>query len=295
MDANTIVGIEKMCIARQTLDNKMGLTYETPVYYAGVKEMGIKPKSNNSKNYAENQLAQQANVFDAADVDILRNCLTSAEQANLLGQTLASSGGVFAKSDDKPPYVALLYKANIDGGGFRYGVLYKGMFSIPEVTMKGQEGKIEYQNPKLSAVFQPTKNNKMWEYHVDTTDPNCPDNIDTTWFNSVVIPAIDTVPPTLVSVPANNATAVATSAVVVITFNKAMDASTITDGNIFLTTAAGVQVSCALTLDATQTIATLTPKSKLSTGAHLAIVTNDVKSATGVNLEATKIIKFTVA
>lgn len=295
MNENTIIGVEKIALAKLTLDEITGLTYDTPIYNPGVKELGLKPKVNNSKNYAENQMAQQRNILDSVDVDVSRNCLTSAERAFALGQTIAAAGGVFSKGNDKAPYVALLYKANLDGDGYRYGVLYKGMFTVPEESMKGQEGKIDYQNPKISATFQPTKYNKMVEYHVDTTDPNCPADIDTTWFNAVVIPEVDTVAPTLTSVPANNASAVAVSSVVTITFNKAMDDSTITLGNILLMTAAGVQISCALVLDATKKIATLTPVANLSAGIHLAIITKDVRSATGVNLAATSIIKFTVA
>lgn len=289
-----ITGVEKAYIAKQTLDTKEGLTYETPVYYAGIQSYDCKPKTNNSKIYAENRIWAQNNKFDSADIDLMMAQLASAQRAFILGQSIAALGGVYASSNDNAPYVALLYKATIEGG-YRYGVYYKGMFTVPGDTAKTQEGKKEYQPSKLTASFQPTINNGFWEYHVDTTDPNCPVDIDDTWFTNVVVPSVDTVAPTLTSTPANNATSVAVSSPVAVTFSKAMDETTITSGNIFLTTAAGALVACTLTLNATKKIATLTPKSNMSTGVHLAIVTKDVKSATGVNLAATSVIKFTVA
>jgi phi13 family phage major tail protein len=299
---STVTGIEKVYIAMNTKDDVSALTYGVPVYYEGIKELGIKPKTNNVKLYAENKLWDQSNSFDSVDVDITLASLSSIQRAMLLGQTIAATGGVYATDDDLAPYVAILYKANIRGG-FRYGVLYKGLFALPEDTAKGQEGKLEFQTPKISAVFQSTvyeitgqDGNKkgVWEYHVDTIDPNCPVGIDATWFTSVTVPTLDIVAPTFTSVPANNATGVAVGAAVNITFNKAMDDSTITLGNIFLLTAAGVLTTCLLTLNTAKTIATLTPGSNLSAGVYLTVITNGVKSATGVAIANTSVIKFTV-
>ncbi|HEX9060411.1 MAG TPA: major tail protein [Clostridia bacterium] len=182
-----VTGIEKIYVAIQTKDDATGLTYGTPKYYAGIQEIDIKPKQNTTKAFAENILWEQATGFDSAEVSISLLDLTSAERAELLGQDLAAEGGTYATGEDVAPYVAVLYKATIKGG-YRYGVLYKGAFGLPEDNIKGQEGKVDFQSQKMTATFQPTRNNKKWEYHVDTTDPDCPANIDTTWFTTVKIP-----------------------------------------------------------------------------------------------------------
>lgn len=185
-----IVGVEKLYVAVQTKDDigAAGLTYNTPEYFQSVQEIDIKPKLNTEKLYAENKLWDQATTLDSVDVTINLTDLTSAQRAKVLGQTLAAEGGVYASADDQAPYVALLYKANLSSGGYRYGVLYKGQFTLPQDSAKGQEGKVAYQTPSIAATFQPTINNDMWEYHVDSTDANCPANIDSTWFVSVMIP-----------------------------------------------------------------------------------------------------------
>lgn len=182
-----LTGIEKLYVSTNTKDDASGLTYGIPEYYEGVKEINIKPKQNTEKLYAENKLWDQATTFDSADVEINLTDLSSAQRAKILGQTLAAEGGVYASDTDAAPYVAVLYKANIRGG-FRYGVIYKGAFGLPDEDIKGQEGKVAFQTPKITATFQPTIHNGMWEYHVDTTDSNCPADIDSTWFTEVTIP-----------------------------------------------------------------------------------------------------------
>lgn len=297
----TVTGIEKLFVAKNISDTVAAINYDTPKYYEGIQEFGIKPKQNTEKQYAENKLRDQASALDSVDVDLTIASLTSAQKAEILGQTVAAEGGVYASQEDEAPYVAILYKATIRGG-FRYGVLYKGMFTLPEDALKGQEGKIAFQSPKISAVYQPTiyqitgqdgKKKSLWEWHVDTTDPNCPDDIDDAWFTSVKFPTADTVAPTATTVPITAATGVLGTASVVFTFSKAVLGETITDGNIFLLKS-GVPVAAVLTVDATSKIVTLTPATSMATGSYTAVCSKNVKSAAGVPLAASVITNFTV-
>lgn len=301
---SSIVGVEKLYYAKLLTDTAGALTFDTPVYLPGVQKIGFKPKYNKAIQYGENKIWDQVNTFDSADVSVQRADLTSAERADLLGQTIAALGGVFNSSEDVAPYVATLYKANLANGGFRYGVFYKGKYGPPDEDYAGKEGKTDFQSPSIAATYQACIHTidvggdakSLIEYHVDTTDANCPSDIDDTWFASVAVPTADTVAPTLTSVPANNATNVLATAAVVITFNKAMDLTTLTAGNIKLISAAGALIACTLTVNTLNTIVTLTPGSSLSAGTvYFAIVSEDVRSASGVNLAAASSIKFTVA
>jgi len=292
-----IVGIEKLYVAIQTKDNLTGLTYNPPKYYDGVKTLLIKPKQNTEKLYAENMLWDQATTLDSVDIEADLADLSSAQRVELLGQTNAAVGGVYASGSDIAPYVALLYKATLREGAKRYGVIYKGAFQIPDDLIEGQEGKVKFQPPKVVAIFQPTKFNGMWEYHVDTTDPNCPVGIDSTWFNAVTIPAIDLTPPTLITLPADAAAAVLTTANMIWTFNEPIDPAKVISANFFMMKATdGTPVPGALTLDGTGMIATLNPTTDLTAAtAHIAICTTNVTDAAGNHLVATSITNFTTA
>lgn len=290
-----IVGVEKAYIALQTVDTAAALTYAAPAYYEGVKEIGAKPKQNTEKLYAENKLWDQATSFDSCDVALKLADMTSAQRAELLGQTIASLGGVYAKDTDVAPYVALLYKATLRSG-YRYGVFYKGVFGLPDDSMKGQEGKTEFQVPVMNAMFQPTIKNGMWEYHVDTTDPNCPAGIADTWFTAVAIPAADAVAPTVTVVPVDAAANVAVNTTITWTFSKAIVAALAAAANFFVMKADGAAVAGALTIDATNKIVTFTPSANLTAATgYIAIATTSVKSASGVALAAVSVTNFTTA
>lgn len=190
-----IVGLEKLYYAKVTKDDATGVTFETPKYLEGVKEISVKPKQSVEKLYAENKIWEQSTSLDDIDVEVNVVSLTSAELADLLGHKLAAEGGVIASADDEAPYVALLYVANKSRGGKRYGILYKGKFELPDDTSKGKEGKTQFQTPKMKATFQPLQNNGRWKYQVDSDDPLCPADIDTKFFASVIIPTVKTVTP----------------------------------------------------------------------------------------------------
>lgn len=295
-----ITGIEKLYVATVTADTSGALTFGTPAYYEGVKELGIRPITNTSKLYGENKMWAQANSFDSAEVSLALTTLTSAQRAALLGQSTAAAGGTYATSADEAPYVAVLYKANIHttaaGDAYRYGVLYKGKFSIPEDNFKGKEGSIEFQTPVMSAIFQPTINNGMWEYHVDSTDDNYAINTDADWFGAVVVPTVASTAPTVTCVPIDTATEVTVTDNIVFTFSLAMDVTTLTSSNLILMKADGTQAACAITYDSTLKIVTLNPTESMAAGtAYIAMATKGCKSGTNVALAAHNVFNFTTA
>ena len=182
----TVTGIEKLYWAKLLADSLTAVNYQTPLYLPGVKEFDMKPKTNTEKQYAENKLWDQATALDSVDVDITLAAVENSMRALMLGQSVAAEGGIYAAQEDEAPYGAILYKATLRNGGYRYGVLYKGAFTLPDDSIKGQEGKPQFIEPKMSATFQPTvyqitgadgKKKSLWEWHVDTTDPNCPTDI----------------------------------------------------------------------------------------------------------------------
>lgn len=182
------VGLEKLYYAILTKDDEASLTYETPVYLPGVKAIQVNPSAATEKLYAENMVWEQETALEEIQVTVNVADLSNKDSAILLGQTVATEGGVYASEDDEAPYVALLYKANKTNKQARYQVLYKGKFSISEENKEGKEGSVNFQTPSINAVFQTTKNDGNWKYQVDTDDEDCPVDIDTSFFAEVTIP-----------------------------------------------------------------------------------------------------------
>jgi hypothetical protein len=104
----------------------------------------------------------------------------------------------------------------------------------------------------------------------------------TSTFTSAAAP--DTTPPTVVAVsPANGAASVAVTSPVNITFNEAMDATTINGTTVSLkTTSSGTVVSGAVTYNAATNVATFTPTGALAFGTGYTVtVTTGVKDLAG--------------
>lgn len=289
-----IIGIEKLYYAKITKDDSAGVVYGTPIYLPGIKEIGIKPKQNTGKLYAENKLWEQTTTLDSVDIEIETADLTNAQLADLLGHTISSVGGIIKDASDVAPYIALLYKATKTNNRARYGVLYKGKMQLPDDSAKGQEGKVDFQTPKMAATFQPLAYNNDWSYVVDSDDANAPANLDTTFFNTVLLPSMDTTVPTVTSVPIKGATGVAATASVVLTFTKAINVNTLTTDNIFLINSAGATIASTLTVSTDGLTVTLKPSSNLTAGAYTCVITKDVKTTANISLAAVNLINFTV-
>ena len=297
----TVTGIEKLYWAKLISDSISAIHYQAPLYLPGVKEFDMKPKTNTEKQYGENKLWDQATALDSVDVDITLTSVENNMRALMLGQSIAAEGGVYAAQEDEAPYGALLYKATIKGG-YRYGVLYKGAFTLPDDSIKGQEGKPQFIAPKMSATYQPTvyqitgpdgKKKSLWEWHVDTTDPNCPADIGDTWFTAVHFPTVDNAAPTVTVSPADEATGVAADSNIVWTFDKAIDTLSMTKEN-FMLLSGGNAVEGALSIDDTGKVVTFDPAASLASGTYIAVCTANIRSATGTPLKNSSIINFTV-
>ena len=186
-----VVGLDKLYIAK-ILRDEVETEFDKPKYLAGIKEIGIKPKVNGDDFYAENQLWLSETTLANIDVEVDITDLTNEDEAMLLGHKIATEGGIIKSADDTAPEVALLYKANKGNGKARYGVLYKGKFSIGDESYKGKEGKANFQSKKLKATFAPLHSNSMWSYKVDEEQGMT----DTKFFESVILPTEKTETPT---------------------------------------------------------------------------------------------------
>ncbi|HHW15436.1 MAG TPA: Ig-like domain-containing protein [Firmicutes bacterium] len=126
----------------------------------------------------------------------------------------------------------------------------------------------------------------------DTTKP------DKQRFGKIEDLAADATAPTVTGVtPANNATAVAVSSNVQITFSEDMQAATINPATVLLLNAStGAAVAGSVAYDSSTRKATFTPSANLSAAtAYLVVVTTAVKDLAGNALAAAYNSKFTTA
>lgn len=288
------VNIRKLYFALLTQDDLLALVFATPEYIPGVRQVDAKAKTNNDKLWAEGAIWEQETSVEEITLDMDLADLSNALYAKYLGHNVASEGGVYSKEDDRAPYLAVLFEAEKGNGKKAYRVYYKGKLAEPDEGAKTKEGKTDYQTHKVTATFQSLKNNGMGVYKVDEDDANCPADIATAFFASVIVPTTDTTVPTVTSVPLDAATGVAVGANVVLTFSIAIQPATITSSNVFLMKTDGTLIAATLSVDVTNKIVTLNPAANLDVGMYIAVCTNAVKSASGIPLAANTVINFTV-
>lgn len=188
MAIHHITDLNKLYVALITKDESPAPTFEKPVYLPGVKEIGIKIKTNTDMGYAEGIVWDTESTMEGADIDINIVDLTDKEEAMLLGHKIATEGGIIYGANDISPEVAILFKAMKANGKARYVTLYRGKFEDSDEDYKGKEGKTDFQSRKLTGSFSPLKSNGMFKYKVDEEDKMD----DTKFFAEVTIPTVKT-------------------------------------------------------------------------------------------------------
>lgn len=188
-----IVNVAKLYYSTITKDElgASNLVFGTPVYLPGVRQIDAKVQTSTEKLYAEGKVWEQSSTLENVELAVEMADISNADYAIMLGHKLATQGGVIAMSDDVAPYVALLAEFDKSNGEKSYRIFYKGKFNEPDSDGgKTKEDKVEFQTKKITCTFQPLINNSMWKYQVDSDDPSCPADIESTFFNSVIVPTV---------------------------------------------------------------------------------------------------------
>lgn len=290
------INIDRLFLAILTKDERGtgNLTFEKPEYIPGIREFNAKIKQNTEELYAEGTVWDQDTTLEKIEIDFDLADFTNAQAAKYLGHSIATQGGTFSKEDDIAPYIAILYEATKRGGKKTYKVYYKGKLTEPDDQVKQKEGKTNFQTNKVTAIFQPLKNNGLWKYTVDEDDPAAPADLATKFFSSVIIPDEDTTVPTVTVVPQDAATGVLPETNITFTFDKPIQSASVNNANIFLMKADGTFVNTTLTLDSECTKVTLDPTNNLEAGQYVAVCTKNVMSIAGLPLANNIVVNFTV-
>lgn len=179
------VGLEKLYFAPLKEDKPNGEpVFDAPIYLQGVKEIGLKITINTEKLYAENKLWESDTAFDSTEATVKVVDLLAEQEGIILGHKLATNGGVIYKDTDKATPGALLFKSNKGNGKARYTVLYNNTFTDSDESMKGKEGKTDFQTKTIVSTGAPLKSNGMWKHKVDQEDGMT----DEVFFKEVIIP-----------------------------------------------------------------------------------------------------------
>lgn len=182
-----VANLNKFYVAHLLTEGE-SITYDTPKYCEGIKQIQIKPKQNSDPYYHEGRKIFEEQTLQDINVTINITDLTDEDECYIMGHKLAETGGIIRNDNDVAPTVAILYEADKAlGVGKRYAILYAGTFGIVEDDIKSKEGKTNFQSKKLQASFRPLING-LWQYKVDSDSPNTTADFLKKFFEQVTIP-----------------------------------------------------------------------------------------------------------
>ncbi|WP_195346588.1 major tail protein [Paraclostridium sordellii] len=181
-----VVNVSKLYVAHLKTETDGNITFDTPRYLEGVKQIGIKPKQNSDPYYHEGRKVLEEQTLQDVKVTLNVTDLPDEDECYVMGHKLAKTGGVIKNDNDIAPTLAILYKAEKAQGIDKYGILYAGTFGLSDEDLKAKEGKANFQAKKIEASFRPLVNG-LWQYNVCSDSPNVTPEFLKNFFKQVTI------------------------------------------------------------------------------------------------------------
>ncbi len=300
-ETKVVVGVDSVYYALVTQDDVNGYVAGAPAVLVPAMELKSTPKSASETLYADNGANDRVSAEGETDLELISPNFPELVLAALTGKIVdAATGRVFDHSDPSgAPYFALGYRFKKSNGHYRYRWYLKCRAEEPgeEAVSQSDKPNLKPKTLKVSAM----KTIYKFDLKGDGSlmdgvkrvhgDQDTASFSATTWFAAVQVPLAGSPGAfTVSSVPADAATGVALAADVVITFsNELQDGA---EDHIILTTAAGVPVACARTINTARKIVTLNPNSNLTGTTDYLVIIPGVVDIYGQTL-ANTVINFT--
>lgn len=182
-----IIGCESLHLAKVTKDDASTSTWGSPVAVPSLIAIDIKDNKETVEFYSDNKLEQVISAFSGKEVTVELGYLPKEVEAMISGNRY-EEGVYIQDANAVASEIALLFKAPLSRGGFRYVCLYKGILTKEESNYKTKEDTVEGQTVKLSGVFAPLTSNGIPSIEVDDNDEHLTEKQKTminTWFTKV--------------------------------------------------------------------------------------------------------------
>lgn len=164
-------------------------TWEDPVAVPSLIAIDIKDNKDTVEFFSDNKLEQVINAFSGKEVTIELGYLSKEIEAMISGNRY-EEGVYIQDADAVAGEIALMFRAPLSKGGFRYVCLYKGILAKEESNYKTKEDSVEGQTVKLTGVFAPLASNGVPSIEVDDNDKKLTQTQKTMiskWFTEVPV------------------------------------------------------------------------------------------------------------
>lgn len=179
------VGLRDIYYAKITSDDADGTVYETPKRLGRAITANVQPAYNTAELRADDGVAETAESRGVTTVVVNTDDLQPSVQADVLGKTVNDDGVLIDSENDRPPYLALMFRAEKANGAYRYTVLYKGKFTPPENNYETKQETPAFQTPTINGRFLRRTSDDKIGAQVDEDGESVSADIIDNWFKSV--------------------------------------------------------------------------------------------------------------
>ncbi len=154
------VGLRDIYFAKLIKDDATGVAYETPVKIGKAIEASVSPNTNSETLNADDGPSEIETAFGGTEIEIGVDQLAHDVQALLLGHSVNADGVLEKKATDEAPYGALLFRAQVSGGGYKLYAFYKGKFQPQEESFATKTDSLNSRqilSPEHSCVVSSTR------------------------------------------------------------------------------------------------------------------------------------------
>lgn len=176
------VGLKDIYYAIVTSDGEEDTVYETPKRMGKAMTANVQPQFNTGELRAEDGVAETAEARGVTNVVINTDDLTKDVQSDIYGKEVNSEGVLIDSEDDKPPYLALMFRSEKANGAYRHTVLYKGKFTPPESNYETKQETPAFQTPTTNGRFLRRNSDNRIGAQVDEDDEDIGETVISDWF-----------------------------------------------------------------------------------------------------------------
>lgn len=164
-------------------DTEDETTYDEGIRIGKAMQANIQPQFNSADLRADDGVAETAESRGVTTVTVQTDDLSKKSQSVMFGKNINSDGVLEDSEDDRPPYGALAFRSEKANGSFRYVVLYKGRFTLPEQNYETKQETPAFQTPTTTGRFIRRESDRLYGNDADDDDEEIDQDIFDNWFD----------------------------------------------------------------------------------------------------------------
>lgn len=151
--AEDFIGIDQLYYAPITTDDESGCTFGTPAPFAPIASLTKTTTSETVNSYYDNNVYRTITSESQDEYTITVPALDLATLAEITGKTIdASTGALLDSGEPESIYFALMFRAQLSDYTYRYYVVHKCSFAIPDEEITGKGESVEPTGQELTVT-----------------------------------------------------------------------------------------------------------------------------------------------